>query len=264
LSIHTQDVFYDTGADAEALVSHAFAKKLKERMGARIWQNNEVYAIGDYRAQQTEVLKETVCCTLQVQGKEIRNQHFILADISHDVLLGRIWFQKHDTFIDSKRRRLLFPADFPEVSKFVRNIEVTAQHLMSKPEWDQQVLDREKAMQEEDQRRRSGRESIGAVNRRIQQLEQKAKEKKSVSWAEPLETTITSPFHPREILRRALPFLSTLKNKDPDLETGTTCLYEIDRLIEQKKAELLPNDTKELREKVMRGVPKEYHDYLDV
>lgn len=82
----------------------------------------------------------------------------MVIDTRHDLILGKKWFDYHDVMVDVRRRRLLFPPEWPASPDYSPPISMDESgDLPSRPEWDDDVKRREVLMDAEDRRRRAGR-----------------------------------------------------------------------------------------------------------
>jgi hypothetical protein len=106
----------------------------------------------------TQWINSTVRGHLTVQGRTVYDEPFLVIDSSHDVMIGRKWFERHDVLIDCKRRRLLFPPEWEPDPHWKKGANIPLDQSPTKS-LDQKAVEgihrRERLMDEEDRRRRA-------------------------------------------------------------------------------------------------------------
>jgi hypothetical protein len=194
VSLTTHDALADSGADGYLFVSTAFAKRLRELLQVKRFRDFRPLPVGGFDNNgATQWINSTVRGHLTVQGRTVYDAPFLVIDSSHDVMIGRKWFEHHDVLIDCKRRRLLFPPEWEPDPHWKKGANIPldqspAKSLDQKAE--EGIRRREKLMDEEDRRRRAGG---AAVKKRIAELEAMAqRQPEPKAGAAPRKVTILS------------------------------------------------------------------------
>ncbi|KAK4117979.1 hypothetical protein N657DRAFT_549854, partial [Parathielavia appendiculata] len=161
VSLTTHDALADTGADGYLFVSTSFAKQLRKRLQVKRFKDFRPRPIGGFDNHgATQWISSSVRGHLTVQGRTVYDESFLVIDSSHDVIIGRTWFERHDVLIDCKRRRLLFPPEWGPDPCWVKGANIPLDQSPAK-RLDREAVEgicrRERLMDEEDRRRRAGR-----------------------------------------------------------------------------------------------------------
>jgi hypothetical protein len=335
----------DSGANGYIFINVPFAKKLRRLIQTPTKSDFSPGAISGFSGKHEQMADILLLAHLRIQNRKVMNEWCIVLDMKYDVIIGRKWFEEHDTMLDVKRRRLLFPPDWlPDFYDTDISMDQHGQllrdpaHQPDAERRDKQLADDEK----HDQDRRSSYNasshrqktlSPGERQQRHDRIDKQLEEAKSrrakvhfdlpnpsllpdgiTRRTQPPTFEIDSRRHdtyetatpegrdmrkmdrqlrplppvPTRILRRS-PRLAEQPTSDVnqvitdegwDFATvsamafeklakkshmGVTSLYEIDRYIQDKKAEMgLPEDEEDLFQRLQKEVPKRYHRYLDV
>ncbi|KAK3935424.1 hypothetical protein QBC46DRAFT_242900, partial [Diplogelasinospora grovesii] len=257
LSLQTSDVLIDSGANGYIFVNTAFARRMKKSLHV-----DEVRVkgrrIGGYNGKEIQQIDTLVKADLIIQGRTVKDEWMMVLDMSHDVIIGRKWFDYHDVWVDAGRRRLLFPEEWPQDPEWWKTITVDDSPHMRDPKYQQDVVRREIEMDKEDQQRRAGRQQI---TKRIKELELRLKAEAEVDARRQadLEKAKRNPHGSITLL----PKLISATGATP--EYGTTTLYEIDQLIDRRhitSVGAISTDEAALQQRAKEVVPAEYHEYL--
>ncbi|KAK3937555.1 hypothetical protein QBC46DRAFT_267260, partial [Diplogelasinospora grovesii] len=259
LSLTTSDTLVDTGANGYLFVNRQFADRIKRHLPVTVYDNLPKVPVGGYTGRMDQQIKEAITAHLRVQGRLMLNQTMVVLDMKHDIILGRTFLEDHDILVDVRRRRLMFPDSLPP-SLPPTDIKMDSTgDLLKDPAFDADVHRREILMSKEDKRRRDGR----AVKERLAVVEKQVQ----AAATRPIPVILTRQIT-EALDMQTLDAGTFLKlAKDDDVESFVITLEEIDRFIQDKRdarTSGLEDDAPEDRESILKAVPPEYSDYLDV
>lgn len=126
-----------------------------------------MYVGGPFSGDESKKITRAIKANVTLQHRTAYNEWLLVADIHHDMIIGRLWFEHHDVGIDCHRRRLLFDDFWSKDSDWIQNIHVEYRNTKLELLHQADAERREVLMEKDDKRRRDG----AAVKRRIQQLE---------------------------------------------------------------------------------------------
>lgn len=106
-SITTNDALVDTGANGYVFVSVPFAKQLLDELGFDKFVFPKV-PVGSYDGKTRESISIALRGTLQIQGRTLENEIFLVIRSAHDMIIGDKWFARHDVLPDCRNRCLVF------------------------------------------------------------------------------------------------------------------------------------------------------------
>jgi hypothetical protein len=169
LSLTIPTALIDTGANGYILVNELTAERMMQRLGAEI-RDFPPHPVGGFEGGTTQYITRRIKGHMRIQGFGFNDQWMLVAKMRHPMIIGRKWLDYHDILVDCRRRRLLPPPSM-ERPFLTKEISVDATPPVSDPKFEEDVLRREKLMQEEDARRRNGRANVKAIRLRIAELE---------------------------------------------------------------------------------------------
>ena len=235
LSLTAHHTLPDTGANGYLFVNRAFAQRMIRLLNTPKITGFKPHLIGGFDGKPTQSVSYALLGHLRVQGRTTRNVPFIVLDMKYDIIIGRKWFVEHDVAVDPRRSQLLFPPHWeadPVIPDISRDEADTS--LKKDPEFDAEVLRREKLFEEEDIRRRAvvlsaqekkeRDEKFRAIQERIRQLKAQKKnpekrpvmeKKKKVRFSD--EVSIRYMDSARELstpLAKGILFLSTAQRNE--------------------------------------------------
>ncbi|KAK0703330.1 hypothetical protein B0T26DRAFT_601915, partial [Lasiosphaeria miniovina] len=258
LSLTTNDVLVDTGANGYIFVSRNFANKMQNLLHLEPVIDPDPRRVGGYDNKSQQTIEELLEANLVIQHRTIKDEYLIVVDCVHDLMIGRKWLDYHDVLADTRRRRLLFPEEWELDPSWWTTISMDQSELgQPNPIYQEDVKKRELAIEKEDKRRRDGR----LVRARRDELERQESARFTVEDPRTPEPIMTIPTFRPTLLQRS----SRLLSEQVDVMT----LHELDKRISELKelpegADGLDQDDRKLREQVLRDLPSPYHDFLDV
>jgi transposase InsO family protein len=192
---------------------------------------------------------------------------------NHDIILGRKWFETYDVLPDCKRRTLAWPDDrtdyigryeIPLPRSVLSAPEVNPLHQADACRRDQKLDDRAPRVQI--LKRSSTKSYQSDYQQRMLEMAAELRRPEGYARALPLPTRkerrATQQLKINIARIGSTMFYRNLKLKDN--EFFTTSIYEIDRILEEREAELEDTPFESEEAVLRRTVPKEYHDLLDV
>ncbi|KAM7182536.1 hypothetical protein V8F33_014235, partial [Rhypophila sp. PSN 637] len=188
-------------------MSEKFAKKLIEKLRVPVHEDFDPRWLGDYQGNPTET------------NRTILDEPFIVVGSGHDLILGRKWFEQHNILVDCGRRRLLFPPEWLPDPEWWKPIALdNSPKQAPNPKHQKDVIEREKAMEKEDQRRRDGWQALPDIRTRIKQLEAS---RGPLTEKKPLSTP------PKNILCRPKVRFTAEISEDPKVAKMNRALHRI-------------------------------------
>lgn len=114
LSLTTKDSLGDTGAGVYVSVNAPFAEKILRILNPHVITDFEPRPVTGYDGKGGQSINTALLVTMEIQGRTFKEIPVVIIPAqTHEVIIGKIWFQKHDVFADCKRHRLVFPPSMP-------------------------------------------------------------------------------------------------------------------------------------------------------
>lgn len=219
---------------------------------------------------------------LVVDGRRFLNQTFLLIDLGqHDLIIGRRWLSEQDVWMDVRNHQLIWPSDrdFKEECKLMTTT-ILPQTILKRPtinpdhQADVERRDaRMAALSPETPirvvygRRETTERQISMKKMKKELTKENISEASQVGLQTNSRTAPRTPkIDPRVIVDiaaiGAAPFHRHLKKKGS--EVFLTSLYEIDRVIEDKRNLERIKENNEEEELVRERLPTQYKEYADV
>jgi predicted aspartyl protease len=165
LCVTVPEALIDTGANGFIFINHQLANQLVKRLGAEV-RGIDPHPVGGFEGRVTQRLTQKVRAHIRVQGVGFNDQWMLVARMKQPMIVGRKWLDYHDIWVDCRRRRLLPPPTMPRTF-LTREICVDETKAVVDPNAEADVQKREKAMAEEDARRRNGRTNASIIPLRV-------------------------------------------------------------------------------------------------
>jgi hypothetical protein len=326
MCFQTPSALIDTGANGSLFVDTKLADLMIDKLGCEWRSDFKPYGVGTFEDGTSQHITRLVKGHFRIQGYLFPDEWMMVITMRHPIIVGRKWLDYHDMLVDTRRRRLLPP---PELLKARPDTDIPIDQtgqLICHPRFDADVDRRDRLMDEEDRRRRSGRMSpqgevrtgpVGPMTERpplILPTQVLLRKGKTAHVCDPTvrahqqmerqlalgDEGVTPPPVPKPGPRPRKPPIEEFplrdaqgayrlqrgfawyKERPPDIaiiaaapfmtlarkyeDIGVTSLCEINHYIQDKinQAKGMENDEVDLQEKVLREVPAEYHDYLDI
>lgn len=266
----------DTGADGYLFVNVNLARTLIRQWGLRTRKLPHKCPVTGFDGESRQPITHAVRLTFVINGRVQQSQPILIADIGrHDVIIGRLWFERHGVLVDCRSRRLYWPNQVLLKEEVLNQLtRLVPRQILKRPQIElkqQQDADRrdaliEKEIQEEfkkTQRKpthdRTPRKVYGnshtedtvkkmqrallGEEKTIPPLQQRSQKNRK----EPL------PIKPIEIAAiRGVGFHRHLQREGT--KVFVTSLAEIDRIIDEKQRRTIET------EEIHQAVPAYYHD----
>jgi len=167
-SFTTRDALVDTGADGYLFVNMRFGRKMRKYLGCEKFTDFDPGLIRGYRGPATELIDVVLRAHVTIENRTVRNEWLIVVDSSHDIIIGRKWFEAHDVLPDCKRRKLWFPQEWHPDPEAWKRMDISMDHWLKQgkavPEevrraFEADIRHRNQLMEKEDQRRLAGRQA---------------------------------------------------------------------------------------------------------
>ena len=249
-----------------------------------------------FNGEQLDAADAVWTVNLHIDRRVLLKTPLLQLDIGrHDLILGRKWFEYHDVSLDVRRRRLGWPEDTPPLRDFPSTIVRRAEDLLAPDEIDlEHQLDaerRQKAFEANAMaydkkmasrpvkilkrpeppsrtQREDAAESMDKMERALQGKTIQYEERRLPRPRDPAPFKAT-PIKPApNLIINALSFKRQMGHEAT--EVGVISLYELDKLIDSKKAEKraaedpLYDDTEETRRLIREKLPLELQPWADV
>jgi len=109
------ETLLDSGANAYAVINIRLAKDVAHRLGVPILPLPKKYNIKGFDNVQRSVACTYLRAHLTVDRRRLWNVPFVILDIgTHDLILGKHFYQEHKALIDVANSRLLWPDSCPQ------------------------------------------------------------------------------------------------------------------------------------------------------
>jgi transposase InsO family protein len=285
----------DSGANGFAFVDTRCANDLAKFLNLTPTPLPEPIPVKGYDSKSRATVTHILRTHLIIDGRRQYNLPLLILDLgSHDLILGRKWFDYFRILLDVHNRRLHWPAEIPPTYSAVREIKLTRDEIRPKlvQSYYQDDVDRRAQLFAIDHQRHEGgrlhspkltaidsgrtlwrptllrRTQATDIRDSLRKMEDNLKDtlvKTPRPGASTIKSIIRKLAKPTERCTRnaldiaaigAVGFHFNLRKKTNEL--FSTSLYEVDRLIEDRRNPPPPT------EEELAQVPEAYHDYMDV
>ncbi|EED22558.1 conserved hypothetical protein [Talaromyces stipitatus ATCC 10500] len=108
----TTQALADTGANRLAFIDTNFAILLSRFLKVRTHRLENKCAVREYNSKTATPITHAIIFMLIVDGRRQLDVPFLIVNLGkHDVILGRMWFAKHNILVDCAKKRLLWPEE---------------------------------------------------------------------------------------------------------------------------------------------------------
>ena len=272
----------DTGANGYLFMNTKKAIELARFHNIHTEQLKQPAKTKGFSGTEGPQITHAIKMHLIVGGRRFLNQPFLILNLGqHDVIIGRRWFEQHDVWLDVRNRRLVWPHE----RTLKEELEAEQPKLLPKqilqrprpqPEHQKDVERRDRKMNREDQQteryrppRNEDMDRHSNRQKMMRALDNQEPDQFHCAAIKSLEPqshhqVMKSPKHtPIDIaLIGSAPFERHMKHKET--EVFTTSLYEIDRIIEDKRLEERQAEEMAEQELIRQRLPQQYEEYSDV
>jgi transposase InsO family protein len=161
------DALSDTGANGFCFLDSSCAYDIARFLNLKIQRLPTPIPVKGYNGQTGPAITHVLRLHLTVDGRKQYNLPFLILDLgSHDMILGRIWFEYFKIFINVRQRKLIWPKALPPSSSVIKEILVERKALAPQPislDHQQDMETRDKAFELDDRRRTAGRLQVSEI-----------------------------------------------------------------------------------------------------
>ena len=251
----------DTGAQGFLFLNSAIARTISSSLQVPIRRLPFKITVKGFQDQVQTRVNQYIRLHLSVDGRKIYNCPFVIMDLgSQDCIIGIKWLRRFQLQLDTIRNRIVWPAKYPATYDPAPPILVQ----LKQPAVDTEVakdIERRNALWEKDDYRRRNSPTTASIQR-IRGLLRLPKARSLPPAPDPAPKPIrpapSSPPSPRISLISANAFHYTMKRKEN--EFFTTSIYEIDRILEERRLKDDPENAKLVQDRL----PSVYYSYRDV
>jgi predicted aspartyl protease len=248
----------DTGAQGFLFLNSTIARSLSESLQVPIQRLPFKILVKGFQDQIQTPVDRCIRLHMRIDGRTIRNCPFVIMDLgSQDCIIGVKWLRQFRLHLDTYRNRLLWPTEYPATYDAAPPLLMT----LAQPKYNQNVeldIARRDALWEQDEARRNYSPSVNRIRGFLKIPKPRniaSCHSQSVDLPDPIRTMV----HPHIAIISANGLHFNMKQKEN--EFFTTTLYEIDRILENKRSlEDDPDNVDLLRDRL----PPVYQEYRDV
>jgi hypothetical protein len=102
----------DTGASGYLFMSVRFGRLCTKFLKPRRITGFKPRIVRGYDGKSSQLIDVILEMDFVINERTVKNAKFIVLDMTHDVIIGRKWYERHDVGIDVKGRRLEFPENW--------------------------------------------------------------------------------------------------------------------------------------------------------
>ena len=151
----------DSGANGFSFINTPCAVSIAKFLNLKARRLPQPIHVKGYNGQVGSTITHLLKLHLTVDGRRQYNIPLLILDLgSHDLILGRKWFAYFNVLIDTRHRRLLWPAGLQPSYSVVKEITVDRKTLLPRgtsSQYQEDIDQRERAFEAEDRRRAAGR-----------------------------------------------------------------------------------------------------------
>jgi hypothetical protein len=235
----------DTRANRFLFININLIKQLIRKLGLRTVRLSRSCPVNGFDGKPAEPITHAVLLSITIDSRTQQQVPMLVADIGqHDMIIGRMWFEKHRVLLDYKGRRMIWP-DEPTLFESVAAKMATPFPI--------RILKREDLVDPAYQ---------ADADQRDLRLERESNFKPPRKQVTPKTEMVFQP--KKQVLEIAIiggtGFYRLLQK--PKNEGFITSLSEIERIIEEKRA--ITKEDRVEAETIVTAIPSEYQEYADV
>jgi hypothetical protein len=156
----TTSALADTGAGGYVFIDTSFAADLSRTLAVRPIRLPRPIIPSRYDGSAGSEIREYLLLDLELDGRRIYNLPLLILGLgTHDLIIGRNFFEYFHILVDSAERRLIWPPEFPKTLHFHRTFTLPRHSIREKAiDWtaQQNLLRRDQAIARDEKRRRDG------------------------------------------------------------------------------------------------------------
>lgn len=270
----------DTGANGYLFMDTQRATELAKFFGIPTRRLDSPVATKGYDGKAGSAITHAIICHLLIDGRRFLNQPFLITNLGqHDMIIGRKWFDHYDVWLNVKHRRLVWPdqrscLDDIQSKQYLEVPKQILQHSKPDPIHQADMERRDRRFKKEEQRERYRVLKKEESDRRLDMAKMSRALNSLTDQSGDSPRLVTTNQRPQEKMMSqqttridiaaigAAPFQRHLKKEGT--EVFITSLSEIDRTIEEKRAEDRQKEGSHEQELVQQLLPKQYQEYVDV
>jgi transposase InsO family protein len=263
----------DTGANGFAFIDTKLAVMVAQFFGIHTEALDSKCAVRGYDGKSTNPITHAITLNLVVDGHRQLATPMLIVDLGrYDIILGKKWLAKFDVMPSCKLNRLIWPEEttlLDEVStKCLTPLpkRILQRKERIKEEHQEDADRRDKLMEREIRRERyrpprtflmDYRNGLNKMDRALNQTEESIPPKQVKRRNQDINDKSSIRIDIALIGAAAFHLQATKKGS----EAFVTSLYEIEKLIDDRKGEI---DFQEEKENILSKLPSQYHQYADV
>ena len=210
-------------------------------------------------------ITQVIILHFQVDGRRQLNVPMLIANLGqHDLIVGRKWLEKHDIWLDSANRCLIWPDKRDESATAAAQLELTVTRSMLKPIPENPEHQKDAARRDRAIAANMKKDPIRILQRprnRTEGDKRRRDRKPTISRTKTTESVVMAPVRIAAI--NATAFRRNAANKEN--EVFVTSLYDIDKMLEQKASKApRPQEDNDNAALVAQLLPDQYMDLKDV
>lgn len=257
----------DTGANGFVFINSDLAILLGKQLGIRTIRLPRECPVRGFDGRPAQPITHAILLTLIIDGRQQCRIPMLIANLDkHDLILGRMWFEKYAVLPDCRKRRLLWPEERSLTDEIASAMpKPVPRAILQRPKPDPvHQVDAERRDQLFEQQDRPQRQRKPPRTYMVDQQAALNKMKRAIRGEPPpllSRRPTLPPSKPLPSIEIAMIGSAGFHRhaQKSENEVFVTSLYEIDRIIDEKKGVEL----EEARE-IKQSLPHEYHAYLDV
>jgi RNase H-like domain found in reverse transcriptase/Reverse transcriptase (RNA-dependent DNA polymerase)/Integrase zinc binding domain len=156
----TTSALADTGAGGYVFIDTSFAADLSRTLAVRPIRLPRPIIPSRYDGSAGSEIREYLLLDLELDGRRVYNLPLLILGLgTHDLIIGRNFFEYFHILVDSAERRLIWPPEFPKTLHFHRTFTLLRHSIREKAiDWtaQQNLLRRDQAIARDEKRRRDG------------------------------------------------------------------------------------------------------------
>jgi hypothetical protein len=246
----------DTRANGFIFINIRLVRLLIKNLGLRIVRLSKECPITGFDGKPADPITYAVVLSMITDRRVQHRVPMLVADLGqHDMIIGRMWFEKYGVLLDCKGRRMIWPDEptlFESVAYRIPTplpISILKRKMLIDPAHQSDADRRDQLLQ--------GAARLDPKRRQVRSVRQQVIEQGAL----PVETVCQPKKRVFEIaMIGGTGFYRHLRKAKT--ESFITSLYEIERIIEEKRG-LHPSNDAEL-EAIKQAIPPEYEEYADV
>jgi hypothetical protein len=120
----------DSGANGFCFVNSTIALQLAKYLRIKKTRLDQPIPVKGFDGRQSDPVTDVLMAHLSVDGRRTYNIPLLITNLgTHDLILGRKFFQYYNIWLNVRDRALIWPEDRPQTPSFVKNILTTIPDL---------------------------------------------------------------------------------------------------------------------------------------